>query len=110
MTRCFRLSLPTLLLLLFACSGDGGDDTASDDKPGEVSGCDACADSQICVVGFPSTGDNVYRCEPIPEVCGDVANCFDVECEMAMYDACPSDTWAWACSDTFPPTVISCNY
>jgi hypothetical protein len=103
--------LVCLSLSIVGCSGGATDDTGAvggGGPSGEVSACSACADTQVCIMEFSE--EDTVRCEPIPEVCAGEANCFDVECQMAMYDYCPLETWAWGCSDTFPPTVISCNF
>jgi hypothetical protein len=98
-----------LLLPLTACTisrDGGGRDDDDDDAAGS---CDACSDSEICIIDFFDADATDYRCDPIPDVCGDIASCTDVECVSAMYDFCPEDTSGWGCSDTFPPTMISCN-
>jgi hypothetical protein len=93
------------LAFLIACNGGGGDgNVGDDDGDGD---CDSCAESELCVIEFAET--NVERCEAIPEVCGGTGDCTDTECQSAMYDYCPEETSAWGCSDTFPPTLISCN-
>jgi hypothetical protein len=35
--------------------------------------------------------------------------CIDDTCRAALYDLCESPAIGVGCSDTFPPTIISCN-
>ena|GEM_PF-5981059 len=96
--------LPTLLIALAACSGDsekGGLDL------GQATDCSECSTDQICVVVF--SDEKSVTCEDVPAECADDASCTDDECMIAMFESCPEDFINTGCSDTFPPTVISCN-
>ena len=92
-------------LIPFIITGCGDDDTSGQQQTG--SGCEACSDTELCVIEFGDAREE--RCEPIPEVCNGVGSCADTECTSAMYDYCPDETSAWGCSDTSPPTFISCT-
>ena len=91
-------------LLLSACGGGASKD---DTEPGPVDDCSECGAGQFCVVVFGD--DETIACETIPDACGSEASCTDDECASAMVDFCPETFWTTGCSDTFPPTVVSCN-
>ena len=103
MTKTLLCLIP---LVLLGCTVIDGD-TDGDDPPDTIDDCNDCSSGQICVMEF--SVEDTTRCEDIPAVCGSEAACDDGECQSAMYDYCPADTNGWGCSDTFPPTVISCN-
>ena len=95
----FILSLP----IFWAC----GDTNTDDDNSGNGEGCNSCLGDELCVIEF--SDPKVERCEPIPETCNGIADCSNIDCQAAMYDYCPDETAGWGCSDTAPPTFISCN-
>ncbi len=101
-----RVVLSFAGVLCFAC---GDDDSSSDGSgaTGPVSDCSACGSNQICVRVFG--GEDTIACEAIPAECNGTADCFEASCASAMYAFCPDGFVNTACSDTFPPTVISCN-
>ena len=92
------------ILLIAAC---GGDSSKEDGSVVSEDNCSACGADQICVVVF--SDERTTRCEDIPDDCGTDASCFDDVCVEAMFDSCPDGFINAGCSDTFPPTVISCN-
>lgn len=96
--------LPILALLASAC---GGDSSKGDDETGLVDDCGACSTTQICVMVFAD--ETTASCQAIPDECGSEASCTDDACAVAMFEACPEGGFNTGCSDTFPPTVISCN-
>ena len=53
--------------------------------------------------------DGQSTCKPIPASCGSLANCSVQACIHDMYGYCESPYIGVGCSDTFPPTIISCN-
>ena len=88
----------TRLILLAAVSLFVG---CGDDSGGTSSG------TQVCVKTFAD--QETTACMPIPDACQGQADCFDQGCAAAMYELCGADIVNTGCSDTFPPTVISCN-
>lgn len=48
-------------------------------------------------------------CNPLPASCGAMASCGDNACIRDMYAMCLAPYIGVACSDTSPPTIISCN-
>ena len=98
-------------MMVFACVAvvacGSEDDENGGNGGGGGDGCDGCTDGELCVIEFGDSTEE--RCEAIPDICGETGDCFDTECQSAMYDYCPEETSAWACSDTFPPTYISCT-
>ena len=95
----------TRTILLWAWVGFLG--CSDEDNTTEAEGCDSCSENQICVIEFGET--KVERCETLPEICNGTGSCTEMDCVSAMYDYCPEETGATGCSDTYPPTVISCN-
>ena len=98
------------MTLLWACGDDddSSSNTAGDNNnSGTVSSCSACGDQQVCVMTFGAAES--VACVPIPTACNGTADCFEQTCLGALYDLCGEDFINTACSDTFPPTVVSCN-
>jgi hypothetical protein len=112
-----RILVCCVAALSLACGGDGDGGGGSDgvgaggtgggNAPVTVASCDACNEAQVCVRTFDA--EDTIECMPIPMVCNAMADCFDEACSVAMYDLCGDDFINNGCSDTFPPTVISCN-
>lgn len=73
------------------------------------SSSDACTTSEIEVDYLGGTRDNDTSCEPLPATCGSSADCSNIDCLRDMYDLCEAPYNGVACSDTFPPVIISCN-
>lgn len=86
------------VILLVACGSGEGD-------PAESEGCDACADGEICLVYFEDSGER-EECAALPDSCAGDDSC---ECRGDMYDLCEDPFLGVGCSDTAPPTIISCN-
>jgi hypothetical protein len=82
-------------LLVAGASGCGGDSVD-------------CSEDQVEVAYLGTSNDRV-ECHPIPAVCGGTAACAVQDCIAAMYGLCQSPAIGVGCSDTFPPTIISCN-
>lgn len=97
---------PTIALLFVITACGGGGSTADEHSDGSDP-CGQCGDDEICVIVY--SDETTQSCEAIPEVCGTDASCTDDDCAMAMYDSCPESFVNTGCSDTFPPTMISCN-
>ena len=90
--------------VLVACGDDNG---AEGSAEGRVSNCSACGADEICVRTYGE--QTAVACALKPIECGSNAECFDQVCASAMYALCPEDFINTGCSDTFHPTVISCN-
>jgi hypothetical protein len=73
------------------------------------SGPSKCSGSQVEVKYYGGASDGKTACQPIPAACGATAACADQACISAMYSLCAQPYIGVGCSDTFPPTVISCN-
>jgi hypothetical protein len=83
-----------VLVLLVACSSSNTE----------------CTSDQVQVTYLGGgTRNNEVDCEPIPASCGATASCSVMACERDMYDLCDSPYLGVGCSDTLPPTIISCN-
>jgi hypothetical protein len=87
----FTLGLALAVTLAAACGGD--DDCSSDEV-------------QVAYLG---TSNDRTECRPIPAECGATADCGDTDCIRALYGLCESPAFGVGCSDTFPPTIVSCN-
>jgi hypothetical protein len=48
-------------------------------------------------------------CKPLPASCGATGSCANSACIRDMYALCLAPYIGVACSDTSPPTIISCN-
>jgi hypothetical protein len=70
---------------------------------------DSCGDNEVEVDYFRGPEDGKKTCAPIPAACGATASCSVQACEGAMYGLCDTGYLGVGCSDTFPPTIISCN-
>ena len=70
---------------------------------------DDCAENQVEVAYLTGARDGETVCKPIPAACGTTAACGVQACISAMYAYCESPYIGAGCSDTFPPTIISCN-
>jgi hypothetical protein len=77
-----------------ACGGGDGDED--------------CNENQVEVTYLGTSNDRV-ECKPIPAECSGVGDCGVNECVAAMYGLCEAPAFGVGCSDTFPPTIISCN-
>lgn len=89
-----------LTMALVACGG------GSDDSGAGGGGCDACADGEICLVYFEESGDTREECAALTPNCSGDDSC---ECRGEMYGQCEDPFVGVSCSDTSPPTIISCN-
>jgi hypothetical protein len=79
-----------------------------------VAGCgggsgSSCTSTEIEVHYFGGSADGKVACMPIPSACNGMASCAVTPCISAMYSTCASPYFGVACSDTFPPTIVSCN-
>jgi hypothetical protein len=85
-----------LLVLLVAC--------------GSSSSGDKCGTTEV-EVDYLGGGTRMGEvdCMPIPASCGSTASCAVTACIHDMYGYCESPYIGVGCSDTFPPTIISCN-
>jgi hypothetical protein len=72
-------------------------------------GSDECGEDQVEVVYLGGERDEEVVCEPRPATCDNPASCSDTDCLAEMYDFCEAPYIGVACSDTFPPPIISCN-
>lgn len=95
--RALVLLVALLSLVALGCGGD-------DDGDG-----DGCADDQVEVTYLGGDDDGRTECAAIPAACGATASCASDECRGALYGLCESPYIGVACSDTFPPTIVSCN-
>ncbi|HEX7838856.1 MAG TPA: hypothetical protein VF469_15370 [Kofleriaceae bacterium] len=78
-----------------------------------ASGCsssDACHDNEV-EVDYLGAGSRLGEvdCKPLPASCGAQASCASNACIRDMYALCQAPYIGVACSDTSPPTIISCN-
>jgi len=87
-------------LLALAAAACGGDDDGAGD---------GCGDDQVEVSYLGGDDDGRTECAPIPAACGATASCASDECRGALYGLCESPYLGVACSDTVPPTIVSCN-
>jgi len=74
-----------------------------------TSGSTSCSDTEVEVKYFRGASDGKTECKPIPMECGGTAACANQPCIAAMYGLCAQPYIGVGCSDTFPPTIISCN-
>ena len=88
------LAAVLVALVLAGCGSGGGEDE--------------CKADQVEVT-YLGTANDRTECQAIPGVCGGTAACDVQACIAAMYDLCQSPAFGVACSDTFAPTIISCN-
>ena len=87
-------------LLFFACGDqEGGGGAAAE-------GCDACGEGEYCINYLGGERDGEELCAAIPDACDGDDSC---ECRGEMYDGCEEPYYGVGCSDSFPPTLISCN-
>lgn len=68
-----------------------------------------CRTDQVQIDYLRGPRDNETVCKPLPASCGSTASCAVNACIRDMYGYCESPYLGVACSDTFPPTIISCN-
>jgi hypothetical protein len=77
---------------------------------GSSSASDAgCRSNEIEVDYFRGARDGNVVCKPVPASCNGTASCADNNCIRDMYGLCDAPYLGVACSDTVPPTIISCN-
>jgi hypothetical protein len=86
--------------------GCGAESTPGVTEEPLAEGCDACADGEVCMVYFEDDGTNREECAMLPAECAGDSSC---ECRGPMYSLCEDPFYGVACSDTFPPTLVSCN-
>jgi len=68
-----------------------------------------CGSDQVTVTYLGGARDGETTCKPIPASCGSAAACAVQACIRDMYGYCEAPYLGVGCSDTFPPTIISCN-
>jgi hypothetical protein len=73
------------------------------------SSSDACTTDQVEVSYLGGTRDGQTVCKPIPMSCNGTASCSVMACIHDLYGYCDSPYIGVGCSDTFPPTIVSCN-
>ena len=76
---------------------------------GSSSSSTSCRETEVEVDYLRGAREGQTVCKPLPASCGTTASCADNNCIRDMYDYCDSPYLGVACSDTFPPTIISCN-
>lgn len=70
---------------------------------------DSCSTDEVEVDYFRGDRDGDVVCAPIPASCNGAASCGNTDCIRDMYSLCDSPYIGVGCSDTFPPSIISCN-
>jgi hypothetical protein len=68
-----------------------------------------CRTDEVEVDYFRGTRDGNVVCKPVPASCATTASCTSNSCIRDMYGLCDAPYLGVGCSDTFPPTIISCN-
>ena len=71
-------------------------------------GSDECGTDEVEVTYLGTSNDRV-ECHPIPSECNGLGECEVNACISAMFGLCESPAFGVGCSDTFAPTIISCN-
>ena len=94
MVGAMRTLITTILLCGLAACGGGSEE---------------CGEDQVEVSYRGGDRDGETVCMARPSTCDNPASCLDADCIAAMYDLCDSPYIGVACSDTFPPPIISCN-
>jgi hypothetical protein len=89
-----------LILLLALGLGCGGDDDGAGD---------GCGEDQVEVSYLGGDDDGRTECAAIPAECGETAACDSDACRGALYGLCDDPYTGVGCSDTLPPTIVSCN-
>jgi hypothetical protein len=69
----------------------------------------SCRETEVQIDYIRGTRDGQTVCKPLPASCGGTASCASNNCIRDMYGYCDSPYLGVGCSDTFPPTIISCN-
>jgi hypothetical protein len=95
-----RIFFGPAALITALVAGCGGDDDG---------GNGSCGDDQVEVAYLGGDDDGRTECAPIPAECGATASCANDACRGALYGLCESPYLGVACSDTLPPTIVSCN-
>jgi hypothetical protein len=90
----FVIAIAFLSVSAGACGSSGGGD---------------CTDTQVAVSYLGGASDGKTECKSIPSGCGSKADCSDQACISALYALCASPYIGAGCSDTAPPTILSCN-
>jgi len=90
------------LVLCIGCPGNEDDDDVA------AEGCDACAEDEVCMSYLGGEAD-YEACDAIPADCGAEAACAEQDCISSLYGLCDDGWIGVGCSDTFPPTLVSCN-
>ena len=71
---------------------------------------DSCSQDQVQVDYLGGGAKNgEVDCLPIPASCGATASCADMACIRDLYSLCDTTYLGVGCSDTFAPTIVSCN-
>lgn len=73
------------------------------------SSSDSCDKTQVEVDYFRGDRDGDTVCKPLPASCNGTGACAVQACIRDMYGLCDSPYIGVGCSDTFAPTIISCN-
>jgi hypothetical protein len=76
---------------------------------GACGGDDGCKDNEVELDYFVNHEVDHTQCKPLPASCNGVGDCSAMTCIRDMYNLCDTGFLADACSDTFPPTIISCH-
>ncbi len=98
----------TLILSFGFVLGAGCPGNDDDDDDAAAEGCDACGDGEVCMA-YMGGEEDYEACDVIPADCGGEAACSDQDCISALYALCDEGWVGVGCSDTFPPTLVSCN-
>ena len=67
-----------------------------------------CGDDEVVLAYFGGPED-YEECAPIPEACGETADCSVSACVAALYELCEAPASGVACSSGTQPTIVSCN-
>ena len=100
MSRAVLAAFGTIVIAA-ACNTSG--------TAGSGGGSGSCTSKQVQVVYLKGTMDGKKQCASIPAACGATASCSDQACISALYGLCASPYIGVGCSDTAPPTIVSCN-
>ena len=76
---------------------------------GSSSADTGCRSNEAEVDYLRGARDGDVVCKPNPARCSATASCADNNCIRDVYGLCDAPYLRVACSNTFPPTIISCN-
>jgi hypothetical protein len=106
--RCFLVRPISIIAFALVMASACRLDEAIEDAQAQAQSVDDCGEDEVVLAYFGGPED-YEECAPIPDPCGETADCAASDCVAALYESCEAPAMGVACSSGTQSTIVSCN-